>query len=38
MATIGIVIESEGGKVKEANFGVITAAPGAAMGTPFWPC
>mgnify|MGYP007051406030 CR=1 FL=1 len=28
MATIGIVIESEGEKVKETNFGVITAARG----------
>jgi electron transfer flavoprotein alpha subunit len=26
MATIGILIETEGGKVKETNFGVITAA------------
>jgi electron transfer flavoprotein alpha subunit len=30
MATIGIWIETEGGKIKEANFGVITAARGAA--------
>jgi hypothetical protein len=26
MATIGIWVETEGGKVKETNFGVITAA------------
>jgi electron transfer flavoprotein alpha subunit len=33
MATIGVVIETEGGRVKETNFGVVTAARGGGGNT-----
>jgi electron transfer flavoprotein alpha subunit len=33
MATVGILIETEGGAVKDANFGVLTAARGAGDNT-----
>jgi electron transfer flavoprotein alpha subunit len=33
MATIGVVIETESGKVKETNFGVVTAARGGGANT-----
>jgi electron transfer flavoprotein alpha subunit len=33
MATIGVLIETEDGKIKETNFGVLTAARGAGSDT-----
>jgi len=33
MATIGVVIETESGRVKETNFGVVTAARGGGANT-----
>jgi electron transfer flavoprotein alpha subunit len=33
MATIGVVVETEGGRIKETNFGVVTAAKGGGANT-----